>query len=671
MRRLQARLAMTGRTESLQAVLAVAPEPTLVVDTASKIVFANDLACTLFGYTPDEFLGMPVERLVPEYMRKDDTYYRTRFLTTPHRTYAGTSSKLRALHKKGREFPVEVSLGPMGSGKDLLVICSVRDISDRVEVEEQLRKAVHELQQRAHSSDADARRANDHFKLFLKHAPAAIAMLDKHMRYLVVSDRWLQDYGLADRDIHGMSHYDVFPEIPERWKEDHRRCLSGEVLKSDEDYFERPDGRVDWLRWESHPWRTGDGKIGGILIFSELITSRKHAEAALLRSYQQLEQRVAERTAALEQMKNDADRANAQKSWFVAAASHDLRQPLQASLSYLSVLSRKTNLPEVEELCEKARQPLKAMSDILDVLLDISDLESGRVQPRLEDFQLDELLQRVVANAQHQAQEKGLRLSCITTDFRVTTDSKLLERVLSNFVTNAVRYTAKGLIGIYCERISDKICISVTDTGIGIPADALGTIFEDHVQLGNPARDRRKGLGLGLSIAKRIADSLGHRISVQSELGSGSSFSIELPEARSGSVAAATVDSVAPAPAADKPKPVVLLIDDDPDVAEAMQMLLQSYDFETYMAAGRDAALAMLEAGLSPGLVLCDYRLPGVNGIEVIRQIRQAMNVIVPAVLMTGDTGLQNLPEDLDKCALLHKPVEVEQFFAVIERLGV
>jgi PAS domain S-box-containing protein len=660
---------MGGPNAGMEAVLAVAPDATIVVETAGKVVFANDLACALFGYAADEFAAMPVERLIPEYMRRDDAYYRTRFQTAPRRTYTGTSALLRGLHKNGREFPVEVSLGPMGSGEDLLIICSVRDISDRVKVEEQLRKAVQELQQRAHSSDADARRANEHFKLFLKYAPAAIALLDKHMRYLIVSDRWLQDYGLADRDIHGMSHYDVFPEIPERWKEGHRRCLAGEVLQCDEDYFERADGHVDWLRWESHPWRTADGKIGGMLLFSEVITPRKRAEAALLKSYQQLEHRVAERTAALEQMKNDADRANSQKSWFVAAASHDLRQPLQASLSYLSVLSRRTGLPEVEELCDKARQPLKAMSDILDVLLDISDLESGRVQPHMEDFELGGMLERVVASAQHQAQEKGLRLSCVATDLWVNTDSKLLERVLSNFVTNAVRYTAKGLIGIYCERIGDKICVSVTDTGIGIPADALGTIFEDHVQLGNPARDRRKGLGLGLSIAKRIADSLGHRISVQSELGSGSSFSIELPEAQSRPMSAKT--TVSDGPATVQAKPVILLIDDDPDVAEAMQMLLQSYDFETYMASGRDAALAMLESGLTPGLVLCDYRLPGVNGIEVIRQVRRTMNAVVPAVLMTGDTALRSIPDDVEKCALLHKPVEVEQFFEVVEKLGV
>jgi hypothetical protein len=459
----------------------------------------------------------------------------------------------------------------------------------------------------------------------------------------------------------------VFPEIPERWKKDHRRCLAGEVLKSDEDYFERADGSVDWLRWESHPWRTGDGKVGGILLFSELITARKEAESALLKSYQQLEQRVAERTSDLETLKNDADRANAQKSWFVAAASHDLRQPLQASLAYLSVLTRKTGRADLEELCDKARLPLKAMGDILDVLLDISDLESGQVLPRHEDFALGALIDRVVAGAQHQATDKGLRLSYIPTELAGRSDPKLLERVVTNFVTNAIRYTDKGLIGIYCEQVGDKICLSITDTGIGIPPDAVETIFQDHVQLDNPARDRRKGLGLGLSIAKRIADSLGHRISVTSELGSGSSFTIELPLAQS-----LPAPVSLPKPPVSNPSatmPVVLLIDDDQDVADAMQMLLQSYDFETYMAAGPAAAMTMLEAGLTPGLVLCDYRMPNSNGLEVIRDIRRHLQNDVASVLLTGDTGIQAIPEDMDNCALMYKPMDVETFFATLAGL--
>ena len=620
----------------LRVALNVGPDAMLVFERGT-IIEVNTAAVDLFGYSADELIGQRTEFLLPD--RLHHVHYKNRetFQAHPVRQSFGVSQRLCAIAKSGREIPIEVTVGPFGDSTTQVVV-AVRDVSDRLKREEQLRGTIDELDRRLRASELDFRRLNEHFKLFLKNAPAAIALVDRQMRYLIVSDRWLSDYGLADRDIHGLSHYDTFPEISERWKDLHRRCLNGEILKSDEDRFERPNGAIDWVRWELHPWRQPDGRVAGMLIFSELITARKNAETALKTSHQQLEQRVADRTAELEHLKNEADRANAQKSWFVAAASHDLRQPLQASLAYLSVLSRKAEREDLEELCDKARQPMKAMSDILDVLLDISDLEGGQVKPQMTSFPLNDLLTSVVASAQHQALEKGLRLACLPTELSVTSDQRLLERVLSNFVTNAIRYTERGLIGIYCEPVAGKICVSVTDTGIGIPTDALGAIFEDHVQLANPARDRRKGLGLGLSIAKRIADALGHRISVHSELGAGSSFTIELPQA-DGAGAAATAAVKAP-PAAVDEHPIVLLIDDDQDVAEAMQMLLQSYDFETYMAHSRDAALAMLESGLNPGLVLCDYRMPGANGIDVIRQVRRTLNVEVPAVIMTGDMGL-------------------------------
>ncbi len=402
------------------------------------------------------------------------------------------------------------------------------------------------------------------------------------------------------------------------------------------------------------------GVVSGVTGIVADITKRKEAEIALKKSYQELEQRVAERTADLERMKNDAMEANARKSWFVAAASHDLRQPLQAALAFLAVLSQKLVRSEMREISEKIRRPLKAMSDILDVLLDIADLETGQVEPKLQDFPLQEVFQRVTASTQYQAQAKDLAFHCPPTHLMVHSDPKLLERVLTNFVANAIRYTEEGRIGIRCEPMGSMVRISVTDTGIGIPADALEMIFEDHVQLGNPARDRRMGLGLGLSIAKRIAETLGHRISVQSELGSGSSFSIDLPQAEA---ALAPLEPEPPALSQEE-RPVVLLIDDDRDVADSMQTLLRFYRFDTYMAQNREAALAMLNTGLKPGLVLCDYRLSGVNGIDLIAQLRKVLHAMVPAILMTGDTGLTET--DLPHCLVLHKPIDIDALLAAI-----
>ncbi len=654
--------------EQLGALLELSPEPMIVLDRACIVVALNEAAGELFGYAPKDLIGKPVEILLPGSLLSAHLRGRDHFCAKPSRQALAASTRVCARHSSGREIPVEVTLGPQGTGDAFHLVCSLHDISKRAAVEDHLRRGNEDLSRRILAAAADARRANEHFKLVLKHAPVSIALLDRQMRYLIVSDYWLAAHDFEDRDVHGLSHYDVLSCIPEHWKEEHRRCLAGEAVHNDEDCYTTHAGQTKWLRREIIPWRTGDGKIGGVLLFGEDITARKEAELALHKSYSELEQRVADRTADLAALKDQADRANAQKSWFVAAASHDLRQPLQASLAYLSVLGRKSGSPELEELSNKARQPLKAMSDILDVLLDISDIESGHVLPRHQDFLIGEMIFRVVANAQHQASEKGLRLSYLPTDIAVRSDPKLLERVVTNFVTNAIRYTDKGLIGIDCQQSDDKVCLSITDTGIGIPPEAVGTIFEDHVQLGNPARDRRKGLGLGLSIAKRIADNLGHRISVASELGRGSSFTIKLPPAQGG-CERACVAAPSAVPAAARSNPIVLLIDDDQDVADALQMLLQSYDFETYMANGPGPAMAILQAGLTPGLVLCDYRMPGSNGLEVIRNIRRHLNTDVASVLLTGDTGIQAIPSDIANCALVHKPVDVDTFFAALATL--
>lgn len=504
-------------------------------------------------------------------------------------------------------------------------------------------------------------------------APIRVFWKDRDLRYLGCNPAFAADAGKSGPDeVVGQDDTEMaWADQAEAYRQDDRNVIDSGVAKlSYDEPITTSAGRTTWIRTAKVPLRNQDNEIIGVLGTYDDITARHQAEEELRRYKDQLEETVRSRTAELMLVRDAAEAANKAKSTFLAAASHDLRQPLQASLSYLSALSRKVGNKDLEDLCDKIRQPLKAMGDILEALLDISDLESGHLQPHLQDFALNDLLLRVVACAEPLARHKGLRLSSLPTDLKVHSDPKMLERIISNFLTNAIRYTDRGLIGVYCEAVGDKVCISVTDTGIGIPAGALNTIFEDHVQLGNPARDRRKGLGLGLSIAKRIADTLGHRISVQSELGSGSSFSIELPQALS-AAAPSEAAKPSPEPEAAPQHPIVLLIDDDQDVAEAVQMMLQSYSIETYIAHSRDAVMAMLETGFNPGLVLCDYRLPDTNGIELIRQLRKVLDTEVPAVLMTGDMGITEIPADLPKCSLLHKPVDAEAFLSAIGALTV
>ncbi len=554
---------------SVREFLARVPDATLVVDAAGVIQFASDRVQEVFGHAPSALVGSSIETLVPERFRHGHLQHRADYAVEPKAREMGALRDLYGLHQSGREFAIDISLSPIGQGPDQYVLCAIRDVSARRERRRSLQQTVQRLEIGIASSVAETRQSQENLRLFVDHAPAAVAMFDRQMRYLITSQRWLDDFGLGDRNIIGLSHYDVFPELPERWKEAHRRCLAGEVLGTAEDSFVRPDGRIDWLRWELLPWHTVSGAIGGLMIFTEDITERRQSEQALRRLNEDLERRVAERTDALEAAKDEAVRATSLKSRFLAAASHDLRQPLQATGMYLAVLQHQASTPDQRELLDKARQPLAAMAEILDTLLDVSKFESGAVRVRLSDFPVRKLLERVALENQAHAEARGLKLICEPCDCIAHSDAALLERVISNFVSNAIRYTERGQITLRCECNEARLQISVVDSGIGIPADALDVIFDEYVQLQNSARTRDKGLGLGLSIVKHIANLLGHRLTVQSVVGKGSTFTIDVP---SGKQATARATAIEATPAASRAghRPVLLLVDDDPFVPSSV-----------------------------------------------------------------------------------------------------
>ena len=526
---------------------------------------------------------------------------------------------------------------------------------------------IRRLQQCLAAQEAEANVTHKHLRLLVEHTPAAVAILDDEMRYLVASRRWLEEYGLAEADCIGRSHYDVFPGTPEPFKEHHRRCLAGEHVRADEDLLRRRDGRLEWVRWELLPWRRSDGQVGGMIMFTEDITARKTAEIALLESHKELESRVAARTRALEAAKADADRANAFKSRFVAAVNHDLRQPLYAGGTYLTLLGRQLQDPKQVDLLQKTQLSLAAMADMLDALLDLSQLERGTIKPNVCDFSVASLLNRVVINNALQAEQKGLDLQVRAFDCTVRSDPALLERVLDNLVSNAVSYTEAGEIIVECERQGQAVRIAVRDTGVGIPAEALQDIFEAYVQLDNPARERNKGLGLGLSIAKYVADALGHALDVTSKVGEGSTFSISVPH-----VAAPPAQTVVarPAPAADPGRrPVALVIEDDAMISLSTLMLFEDEGFEAHEASDGEQALHLVSGGLRPDILVSDYRLPNYDGFEVIRRVRRALSAAAPAIVVTGDTAVQAAPADLAVCEVLHKPVMPERLLFVVKRL--
>jgi len=372
---------------------------------------------------------------------------------------------------------------------------------------------------------------------------------------------------------------------------------------------------------------------------------------------------------ALRVAKEEAEQATASKSRFLAAASHDLRQPLQALGLYLSILEGTPDQPNQPEILDRMRQSLDAMAALQNALLDISKLDSGSLVPEQRDFPVRQLLERIVSNNVQQAAEKALTLEWSGSDCVVHSDRALLERIVENFVTNAIHYTDQGRIEIVCQCTEHMARIEVRDTGPGIPKKELDKIFGEYYQLSNPERTRRKGLGLGLAIAKRIARLLGHSLEVTSVLGESSTFSVEVPLGELVEQPA-RMQATRQTSGQGERQRIVLLIDDDPAIIDAMTLLFTTLDFEVHGALDGDEALANITRGVCPDVIISDYRLPGDNGIEVLRRVRHDSGKDVPAILLTGDTSGQEIEAtNLSRCTVMHKPVNADQLIEQVNHL--
>lgn len=362
---------------------------------------------------------------------------------------------------------------------------------------------------------------------------------------------------------------------------------------------------------------------------------------------------------ALSAQRDAAERANIAKSRFLAAASHDLRQPLQSLALFTSALEEWIRYPEVSKIVGNITTSVRALEQLFNALLDISRLDAGVLQPHRRHFYLNELCRRLANDYAVEAAHKGLAFSCAACTHVVQSDPALLERILRNFISNALRYTASGEVRVDCALAGESLRIDVIDTGVGIPTDQHRAIFSEFYQLGNPERDRNKGLGLGLAIVDRVARLLGHAIAVESTPGRGSRFSVTVPL---GDAAHIAVEAAAPDVAVtDIVGMRVLVIDDEVSVREGMQALLQQWGCVVALAGSADEALAAARAlGAAPDALITDYRLRDERtGAQAIDRLQRELGVTMPALIITGDTAPERLREaQASGHRLLHKPVQ-------------
>jgi PAS domain S-box-containing protein len=357
-----------------------------------------------------------------------------------------------------------------------------------------------------------------------------------------------------------------------------------------------------------------------------------------------------EHEAALRAAKIEAERANNAKSRFLAAASHDLRQPLSALALYVGVLNKRMS-PEDRPLLHHMKDCVRSLSELLTDLLDLSKLDAGVVTPNISDFAIAEMMDNLVSVHGPEAQLKDLRLRCVGSKLVARTDAVLFRRMLGNLLSNALRYTNKGSVLIGCRRRDGKVWVEVWDSGIGFPEEKTPEIFEEFKQLGDDSRTR--GSGLGLAIVAKSAALLGLQIRVRSKPGRGSMFAVEMPLG---------TEAKQPAERRGAPLPMRIgLVEDNPDVRLALVHALRAAGHEVIAAATGEELQTHLD-GRAPELLISDYRLAkGETGFEVITSLREAFGQHIPAVLITGDTDPE-LMRSMDRRGIVvrHKPLEID-----------
>jgi PAS domain S-box-containing protein len=393
------------------------------------------------------------------------------------------------------------------------------------------------------------------------------------------------------------------------------------------------------------------------LVEAELIVAREAAEAA---------RKLADQAREL------ADRANQGKSRFLATASHDLRQPLQTLELLNGALRRRVTDPHLIEALGHQEQAIGAMSRLLNALLDISKLESGAIRPEPADFAVAAVFEEMRLEFANIAANKGLKLEVELCNDAVYSDPSLVEQILRNLVSNAIKYTREGWVRLRCLHEATLIRIQVFDTGIGIPADQLPRIYDEFYQVGVPTNVSRDGYGLGLSIVQRLVKLLTLKLDVHSEVGKGSAFSLILPAsgAQSVTMPPTSLDSLA-YDSRQIGEARVLLVEDNDAVRRATSLLLELEGYHVTPTASLAQALQHVQQGNRVDLLITDYHLnDGETGIQVIATLREILGISLKAVLTTGDTSsaIKRLPGD-PFLRMTSKPIKADELLALLRSL--
>ncbi len=560
------------------------------------------------------------------------------------------------------------------------------DITDLKDAERQEREKVAAERQQAKEALHDS---EQRIRLFANAVPAMISYVDHDQRYRFVNRAYRVAYGSDGTPILGRPLRAILGDAEYEQRQPFvERALNGHTVTFDLP-LRSSDNRPRFGLATYVPHRSHRGDVVGFFTLIQDITERRQAEQILEAANEELERRVRERTATLSELnetlsreveqrrriarelqaaKVEAERANVSKTKFLADASHDLLQPLNAARLFIAALQNAGPGDADEIVLSKVDHALGNVEDLLNILLDMSKLDSGHVSASVADVRLAPLMEAFRDELAPQAEQQGLSFRLMPCQLTVQSDPRLLRRLLQNFLTNACRYTLSGRVLFGARRRGDMVELQVHDTGVGIPEDKINEIFEEFRRL-DPVEGARKGYGLGLSIVARISRLLGYQVRVRSRVGHGSCFSVLVPLAHS--PPPHTLARPVTLPAASPVDNVrVLLIDNDPAVLDGMTRLLQTWQCQAVAVANRRQARARLaQADFQPQILLADYHLDdGDVGTDLITELRGQLGTDIPAAIITADRSpeVQAAVQRLASASLLTKPIKPARLRALI-----
>lgn len=590
----------------------------VVVGGDGQVVYFNERAEELFGYKAREVLGQDIEMLMPSGVRHAHAAHRKQYRGAPHSRPLISGLSLKGLRKDGNAFDAEIALTPIETDEGLIISSTVRELRG--------------------GNTADV-----YFRNLLESAPDAMIIVNEKGRIEIVNNQAVRMFGYLRSELLGQP---VEMLLPARFRGRHQQHRTTFL----QDPRVRPMGanmelaalRKDGSEFPVEISLSSVNRRTGVLGCSVIrdVTERKLLESELIEA------------------RRAAERANKANTAFLAAASHDLRQPVQALSLLTGALRRTVKEPLAQEMVESQQLSLDAMTNLLNSLLDISRLDAGAIEPDFEEFTVQRLFDRQSAEFARQASQKGLSFSHGDCEQVVRSDPNLLGEIVQNLVSNAIRYTDSGEVVLSCAEEGNRLRIDVRDTGIGIAEDQLEEIFQEFHQCKSPGASS-EGFGLGLAIVRRLADLLTIRVTVTSQPGCGSCFSVYVPLV-SGQPGLIREDEPAHHVQRSAASGTILLIEDDIKVANAWGLLLEAEGYRVATAASAPEAQAVLASlDLPPDLIISDFHLlDGSTGVDAITAIRETTGMEIPAFIVSGDTSkVVDDARSMKNSVLMSKPV--------------